>query len=330
MNSSKPTFMFDSLLSWLHSHGDTPWVNALPDLLEQRFSQTNHGDFNNWLAALQALPDIKSEQHNFSRATVSIAAQPALSEVTRTQLKTDLLKFHPWRKGPFDLFDVFIDTEWQSNIKWDRIKHHLGSLKGQAILDIGCGNGYYLWRMMQDMPDMVIGIDTTLLFIMQFYAIKKYLAKQPAYALPINMDELPREMKIFDRVFMMGVLYHRKVPLDDLRQIRHWLKADGQLVLETLVIPGDNIATLVPEHRYAQMRNVWSIPTVPALVDWLEQSGYADITVLDVSITTTEEQRSTEWMHFQSLADFLDPNDASKTIEGHPAPMRAVITARSA
>ncbi len=50
--------------------------------------------------------------------------------------------------------------------------------------------------------------------------------------------------------------------------------------------------------------------------------------IADVCVTTTEEQRRTEWMVTESLADFLDPNDRSKTVEGYPAPQRAVLIAR--
>jgi tRNA (mo5U34)-methyltransferase len=32
-------------------------------------------------------------------------------------------------------------------------------------------------------------------------------------------------------------------------------------------------------------------------------------------------------MHFESLADFLDPLDDNHTVEGHPAPLRAILTA---
>ena len=46
---------------------------------------------------------------------------------------------------------------------------------------------------------------------------------------------------------------------------------------------------------------------------------------MDINKTTVEEQRSTDWMTFESLADFLDPNDANKNVEGHPAPLRDIF-----
>jgi tRNA (mo5U34)-methyltransferase len=75
------------------------------------------------------------------------------------------------------------------------------------------------------------------------------------------------------------------------------------------------------------MRNVWLLPTVPMLTKWLEETGYADIEIVDRSTTTTDEQRSTAWMRFESLCEALDPDDPTKTIEGWPAPNRVIITA---
>ena len=46
-------------------------------------------------------------------------------------------------------------------------------------------------------------------------------------------------------------------------------------------------------------------------------------------VTSLDEQRRTDWMTSESLAEFLDPNDRSKTIEGYPAPLRAVLTAKT-
>ena len=60
----------------------------------------------------------------------------------------------------------------------------------------------------------------------------------------------------------------------------------------------------------------------------LERCGFTDIRVVDSTRTTVEEQRSTDWMTFESLADFLSPTDHTRTVEGHPAPLRAMLLAR--
>ena len=98
-------------------------------------------------------------------------------------------------------------------------------------------------------------------------------------------------------------------------------------MLETMIVDGDVNTVMLPEGRYTKMRNVWFIPSVTTLVAWLKRAGYKNIRLADVNQTSTEEQRATNWMRFESLSDFLDPDDQSKTIEGYPAPKRAVIIA---
>ena len=100
-------------------------------------------------------------------------------------------------------------------------------------------------------------------------------------------------------------------------------------MLETLVVEGDRHQVLVPGDRYAQMRNVYFIPSAEALKCWLEKCGFVDVKIADMCVTSLDEQRRTDWMTSESLAEFLDPNDRSKTIEGYPAPLRAVLTAKT-
>jgi tRNA (mo5U34)-methyltransferase len=107
------------------------------------------------------------------------------------------------------------------------------------------------------------------------------------------------------------------------------LRQGGELVLETLVIEGGADEVLVPEDRYAQMRNVWFIPSCLALEGWLKRCGYRHVRLIETTKTTSEEQRSTDWMRFQSLTDFLDPENPSLTVEGLPAPRRAIFLAES-
>jgi tRNA (mo5U34)-methyltransferase len=178
--------------------------------------------------------------------------------------------------------------------------------------------------------ELVIGIDPTQLFLAQFLALKRFLGDQwPVHLLPLGIEDLPAELHAFDTVFSMGVLYHRRSPMDHLLELRGCLKRGGELILETLVIEGTAGSVLVPSGRYAKMRNVWFIPSPETLTGWIERCGFRDVRIIDVSPTTTDEQRATDWMRFESLADYLDPADPSKTIEGYPAPRRAIFSAIS-
>jgi tRNA (mo5U34)-methyltransferase len=175
----------------------------------------------------------------------------------------------------------------------------------------------------------VIGIDPTPLFVMQFWALQKYLRQDTVWVLPLAMEGVPGKLQAFDTVFSMGVLYHRRSPFDHLQELKDSLRPGGQLVLETLVIEGGAGATLVPEGRYARMGNVWFLPSCDTLLGWLGKLGFVDAELVDVNVTSTEEQRSTDWMRFHSLQEFLAPGEPEKTVEGYPAPRRAIVTARA-
>ncbi len=286
-----------------------------------------HGDLEKWLAGLDGLPEIEPSVIDLG-STVCIGSADDCSEETRARIAECLKQFHPWRKGPFELFGTHIDTEWRSDLKWDRLKDHIDPLEGKLVLDIGCGNGYHCFRMAQDRPSGVIGIDPFLLYVMQFHAVNRYAGLENVAVLPLGIEDIPKEDGCFDSIFSMGVLYHRRDPLEHLNHIRNLLAPGGQAVIETLVIEGKDCDCLKPKGRYAKMRNVFAIPSIKTLTDWISRAGFGNIRVIDVTRTTAAEQSKTQWMTFESLEDFLDPVDPAKTIEGHPAPVRAVILAK--
>lgn len=268
-------------------------------------SASAHGDFARWEAAVVALPSASSE-----------AERRAL-----------LLQLAPWRKGPFDVGGVHIDAEWRSDLKWARIEGAIEPLEGRRVLDVGCGNGYYALRTAGAGAAAVLGIDPTLLYVMQFHAVTAYLEDPPVAVLPLRLEDLPDAGRAFDTTFSMGVLYHQRSPIEHLRQLRATLRRGGQLVLETIFIPGEESYARTPAGRYARMKNVWLLPTLAELTTWLRRTGFRNVEIADISVTTTREQRSTEWMTFESLADALDPQDSTLTVEGWPAPHRVVVTA---
>ena len=304
-----------------------PWGALLAGQIEQGLSHQRYGDLTRWLQVLEELPDLQADHIQLDRARVGASCQQPLPDPARECLRDCLMGLHPWRKGPFELFGVHIDTEWRSDWKWDRLQRGIDPLPGRRVLDVGCGSGYHCWRMLGEGAAEVIGIDPTPLFIVQFWALQKYLRQDNIWALPLGIEHVPPKLQAFDTVFSMGVLYHRRSPMDHLMELKGCLRPGGQVVLETLVIEGGPGATLVPQGRYARMGNVWFLPSCDTLLGWLRKTGFDDPEVRDVSVTTTDEQRATQWMRFHSLADFLDPADSSKSIEGYPAPRRAVIKA---
>ncbi len=302
-------------------------LDALVARGEQALADAGHGDLPRWRAALASLPAITPSCIELDRDAVRVGLPADMSTQQRSALEAALRELHPWRKGPFDLFGLYVDTEWRSDWKWQRLREHIAPLAGRRVLDVGCGSGYHCWRMAGAGAARIIGIDPTLLYVMQFQALQHFIRDPRVSVLPLASDALPAKLAAFDTVFSMGVLYHRRSPMDHLLELADCLVPGGELVLETLVIEGGRGEVLVPEGRYAAMRNVWFIPTVAELENWMRRCGYENLRVVDVSPTTVEEQRSTDWMRFKSLADFLDPGDPARTIEGHPAPRRAILIA---
>lgn len=309
------------------------WADLLPEQIEQGLSEARWGDLPDWQAVLKQLPDVTPSQLELLDK-VAIGTAGDCDEETRTQLRETLKGLHPWRKGPFDLFGIHIDTEWRSDWKWDRVLPHLSPLTNRLILDVGCGNGYHCLRMMAEGAHRVIGIDPSPRFVHQFYTVKHFINKAQGKelacdVLPVGIEQIPANLRAFDTVFSMGVFYHRRSPMDHLRELKDCLRQGGELVLETLIVEGPEGYVLVPEGRYAKMPNVWYLPSSATMLSWLRKCGFKNPRVVDECKTTVDEQRATEWMTFESLPDFLDPNDANKTVEGHPAPVRAVFVAEA-
>ena len=304
------------------------------DVLLRAIAKKNtDGDAPRWQTAVDQL----GQAAGFMAASTAMGADAVrvgeagqLDETQKAAAMKALKALHPWRKGPYEFFGVHIDTEWRSDWKWGRIIEAIGNkgdLSGQRILDVGCGNGYHLWRMRAAGADAVIGVDPMPLFYKQFSVFAQHM-QDPRVALGLcTLEQWPTHMKDFDTVFSMGVFYHRRSAFEHIYQLRSLIRSGGQLVLETLVIDGGEQDVLLPADRYAKMRNVWLIPSIAFMLRGLERCGLKQVRCVDATLTTCDEQRKTAWMEWESLSDFLDPKDPSKTIEGHPAPKRACFIA---
>lgn len=305
------------------------WGKDIEQQLHKTLAQTQHGDLTHWIQQLLDAPQFNAPIHaTLGEPVVTLRGQSPLSPNQHQVLIQTLKNLKPWRKGPFDLFDTSIDSEWRSDMKWNRLEKYC-DLKDHNILDVGCGNGYFGWRMLGAGAQSVTGIEPNLLFITQFLYIKNYINNNHAhFMLPLRFEGLPENLNYFDTVFSMGVLYHRRSVFDHLFELKACLKSGGQLVLETLVIKNNQGEVLVPKDRYACMRNVWFIPNSTVLSEWLERVGFVDVQIIDESDTTIKEQRKTDWIDSQSYEHCLDANNPRLTIEGYPAPRRVVIFAR--
>lgn len=312
----------------LHDHGLQHWAAPVAAAVAEALQPQRHGTLPEWRRLLGELPYIADISATLDTPVVTLTAGKALAEADQKALRRVLEGLIPWRKGPFSLFGIEIDAEWRSDLKWARVAAAGLRLQGARILDVGCGNGYYGWRMLGAGAESILGVDPTLSHVMQASVLSHYLPGASIDVLPLTLEALPSGQGDFDLVCSMGVLYHRRSPFDHLFDLKAHVRPGGSLVLETLIIDGARDQCLCPPGRYAGMRNLYFLPSADMLRDWLQRSGFEAVEFTDVTPTTLSEQRSTPWMPFHSLAEALDPEDPLRTVEGHPAPLRALVRAR--
>lgn len=272
--------------------------------------------------ALKNLPNVKVENIKLDDV---IEIEGEISKEDLLSLKEIALLMRPWRKGPFKIFDIFIDSEWRSYIKYNLLKPYF-NLENKSVADIGCNNGYYMFRMLKENPKEIVGFDPSALFKTQFDFINSFIKSDIVFEM-LGVEHLPFYEKKFDTIFCLGVLYHRSDPVSTLKALKKGLNPNGELFLDTFFIESNEEIALIPRGRYSKIPNIYFIPSIKALSNWCERAGFKDFIVLEKRVTDTKEQRKTDWIYGESLDNFLDPNDSSKTIEGYPAPRRVYIKA---
>ena len=293
----------------------------------RRWGHPGHGDFPRWQETVLALPRQQAEHIELDADRPEIGAPGELDAGQRESLDSGLRALSPWRKGPFSVFGTSVDAEWQSFMKWNRLLPHVSDLRGRRILDVGSSNGYYLLRMAGLGARLALGVEPNWLANWQFAALTRFLPPDlPAWMVPGRLEDLPEGT--FDSVFSMGVLHHQREPREHLRRLRRHLNPGGELVLETLVCEDGPPSGVLPvDGRYASMRNVWVLLHPDRILRLLDEAGFRSPRCVDRATTTTAEQRATDWMPFHSLSKALDPKDSTRTVEGLPAPVRAIFIA---
>lgn len=138
---------FGPIIDELEKDGLEHWATQLQQQLTHRFEDRPHGDLDRWQAALDQLPGLTQVDAQLDQSAVTLTSRQPLTVAQREQLELGLRGLMPWRKGPFNFFGTYIDTEWRSDWKWDRVSPYLSDLSGRRILDVGCGSGYHCWRM---------------------------------------------------------------------------------------------------------------------------------------------------------------------------------------
>ena len=296
----------------------------LNQLRQERLKCLDWKNIKPYWEAIAALPTPQNVQIKLGDSVEMLPDN--LSDEDETYIYNTAKLMNPWRKGPFQVSKTFIDSEWRSNLKYNLLRPHF-NLKDKIVGDIGCNNGYYLFRMMEDQPKKLIGFDPSAITFCQFKFLDHFIQSGITYEL-LGVEHVEYYEHKFDTLFCLGVLYHRADPIGMLKSLFKGLNEGGELILDTFMIDGEEEICLTPRDRYSKMANIYFIPTINALKNWCLRAGFKEFEVLDIVKTEHEEQRKTEWINTQSLTDFLDENDQNKTVEGYPAPKRVYIKAK--
>lgn len=283
--------------------------------------------FLRYLEPLREVQHLRASTLDLASDVVRIGKKSDLSETEHSQVLQLMRTFMPWRKGPFSIFDIDIDAEWQSQRKWNRLLPEIPDLQGKVIADIGCNNGYYMFRMASHCPELVLGFEPYVQHYFTFTALNSFANLNNLAVDLLGIEHLPLFPECFDVIFCLGILYHRPSPIDALRDLYTALKPGGCLLIESQAISGKQSMALFPEKTYAKVPGTWFVPTAPCLHNWLTRAGFTDISCFCSHAMSSEEQRKTDWMVFESYQDFIDKQNPELTIEGYPAPWRVFFKA---
>ncbi len=294
---------------------------------KQQWVNQNKKGFLRYRKPCEALTSFQAANVDFSQDAVQIGDAGEVSSAKRQEIESHLRAFMPWRKGPFSIFGIEVDSEWQSQRKWQRLLPKLPDLEGKIVADVGCSNGYYMFRMLPHRPRLVLGFEPSLQHYYCFQALKT-MARQDSLEIDLlGVEHLPLFPQCFDVLFLMGIIYHRSSPVETLRDVFCSLKSGGSLILESQAIPGTDTIALFPERTYAKVPGTYFVPTANCLKNWLLRAGFSEVELFCQHPMSSVEQRRTDWMQFESYSDFIDPERPHTTVEGYPAPDRVFFLA---
>lgn len=308
-------------------HADRKAVAKIHQQKQAWINQPKKG-FLRYQKPWEAVKHLRAGSLDLQADVVKIGRREDISPEDHQRVYALMRNFMPWRKGPFSVFGIDIDAEWQSQLKWNRLLPEIPDMQGKVIADIGCNNGYYMFRMAAHQPTFVLGFEPYVHHYFTFSALRSFAGLDNLAIDLLGIEHLPLFPDCFDIIFCLGILYHRPSPIEALRDLQTALKPGGCLLVESQAIQNEQPLALFPEKTYAKVPGTWFVPTASCLHNWLARAGFQQIKCFCAHPMSSTEQRRTDWMTFESYQDFIDKNDPELTIEGYPAPWRVFFKAK--
>lgn len=195
----------------------------------------------------------------------------------------------PWRKT------VPTKPGWATRTKRRRehffqplLNRYRGSLKGKAVLDLGCCQGYWSFEAKKADAASTLGIDSSPYFVEEAKAVAAVLEYDCKFQVS-QLEEEPwwQRMPEKDITLMLGVFFHLTDPILVLRKAM-------QLTRETIVIDTEvtfgsetrlDLRPRCPTEPTTVRSNPSSslrmVPTISAVLALLKDGGFKEIAVLD-------------------------------------------------
>ena len=149
---------------------------------------------------------------------------------------------------------------------------HIEFSDGMVMLDIGCGGGATLKRLLKRSPEgMVYGIDISEESVVKAKNVNKQLLNKQVFVRQGSADSLPWEDQKFDVVTAVETVYFWPNLPQCFQEVKRVLKPGGQFAIMLEVIEGDSIWTNVVEGM--------TVYSPEMLKDLLEQAGFGDVKV---------------------------------------------------
>lgn len=248
-------------------------------------------------------------------------------QIKKNQLIEELI---PWRKGYYDLFSTRINSEWDSLIKWNYIsqiiEQIIGGIKDKVVCDLGCNNGYFMFKLLSSSPALIVGLDPVFRYYLQYFLLTTFL--RPSLSslafLLMGYKSLDYFESSFDLVLCLGILYHHPQPIEILKLIKQSLKPQGKIIIDSQGIDREDSFSLIPEKTYTGKKGFWFLPSPQALINWVKRAGFTKVEIIKKTTIQKEEQQKTIHSPFDSLREGMK---GKKTIEGYPSPIRIYLVA---
>ena len=143
---------------------------------------------------------------------------------------------------------------------------------GWTMLDIGCGGGATLQRLLKRSKDaQVYGIDISEESVNKARNVNKRLLGSQVFVEQGSADSLPWEDRMFDVVTAVETVYFWPDLPKCFQEVKRVLKPGGQFAIMLEVIEGDSVWTNVVEGM--------TVYSPEQLKEMLEQAGFSNVEV---------------------------------------------------